>query len=290
MYVFSGNNLIKKWRNIKDNYNRSLKKKTKSGQAADSGRRYIFARQLSFLQTAGATTETQSSLGGNDEEEHLQKSEEQPGQNLTQPEGSERPQRYDPNSSRKRKRDMESCLIDFMKAPIPSSTVAAVPEPNPDRSFFESILPSISDFTEDQKLEFRCEILNMIKRMRMSSRPQNYGYPPNISYHTPLNASCPTYPIPHSSNYLPQTQSHQSSPQLTPTPHPSNCLPTNQSQQSSTQDTELRKHTCSTSLSQALKLSGLNFKPLSPSGSSFTSVDNQSHSEEDSLDIFTDGH
>ena len=268
MYVFSGNNLIKKWRNIKDNYNRSLKKKTKSGQAADSGRRYIYARQLSFLQTAGATTETRSSLGGNDEEEHLQKSEEQPGQNLTQPEGSERPQRYDPNSSRKRKRDMESCLIDFMKAPIPSSTLAAVPEPNPDRSFFESILPSISDFTEDQKLEFRCEILNMIKRMRMSSRPQNYGYPPNIPYHTPLNASCPTYPI----------------------PHPSNCLPTNQSQQSSTQDTELRNHTCSTSLSQALKLSGLNFKPLSPSGSSFTSVDNQSHSEEDSLDIFTDGH
>lgn len=258
--------MVKKWKNIKDNYLKSLKKKTKSGQAADSGRRYIYARQLTFLQTAGATIETQSSLEGNEEEEDVQ----QPEKNPSEPEGSaEQPQRYNQNRSRKRKRDLESSLIDFLQAPIPSSNVVAVPEPNADRSFFESILPSISDFTEDQKLEFRCEILNLIKRMRKSSRPQNYGYPPHIPYETP-NVTVPTYPTPHSSS-LSQAPPHRPSP-----PHSSYYLPRTQSQQSSTQLTELRTR----------KISSLHYNPVSPSDSSSTSIGNQSYIEEDGLDIF----
>ncbi|CAL1299095.1 unnamed protein product [Larinioides sclopetarius] len=56
------NKLAKRWKNIKDTYTRSLRKKNKSGQAAESRSRYIYAAQLSFLETAGARTETQSSL------------------------------------------------------------------------------------------------------------------------------------------------------------------------------------------------------------------------------------
>ena len=95
LYFFAGNTLIKKWRNIKDNFLKSLRKKTKSGQAADSGRRYIYAQQLSFLQQAGATTDTQSSLGVDDEQDNREPSEES---NPTPKEGSEynRLPRYDP--------------------------------------------------------------------------------------------------------------------------------------------------------------------------------------------------
>lgn len=53
-----------------------------------------------------------------------------------------------------------------MNTPIPTPTAPVIQELNTDRSFFESILPSISDFTEDQKLDFRCEVLSIIKRMR----------------------------------------------------------------------------------------------------------------------------
>nr|CAI5822797.1 unnamed protein product [Callosobruchus analis] len=56
------NKFIRKWRNIKDSYLKNLKKKTKSGQAANFGRTYIYAKQLSFLQQAATTSETQSSL------------------------------------------------------------------------------------------------------------------------------------------------------------------------------------------------------------------------------------
>ncbi|GBN53285.1 hypothetical protein AVEN_207586-1 [Araneus ventricosus] len=63
---------------------------------------------------------------------------------------SEKSRLYEENSARKRKRDLEATLIQFMKSPVPQPVAA--PEPNADRSFFDSILPSIKDFTEDQKL------------------------------------------------------------------------------------------------------------------------------------------
>lgn len=255
MSFFLGNSLVKKWKNIKDNFNKSLKKKARSGQAADSKRRYIYARQLSFLQTAGATTQTQSSIGGDDEEEVLE-------QNATQPEETIQKPSYN-KPSKKRKSDVESCLIDFMKTPI---SAAAVPERNPDMSFFESILPSISGFTEDQKLEFRCEILNLIKRMRMSNQ-QNIRYASNMSYSTPSvsNVSCST---PQSSHNFPSSGFQQYS---SPPSHSSNYF--SQYQQTSQQLTELLPRPGS----------------FSRGSTSSSTCDNQRYSEEESLDIFRDG-
>jgi len=158
---------VNKWKNIKDNYSKSVKKKSKSGQAAESGRSYIYARQLSFLKTAGATIETHSSLDNVDELEDLEQLVEN---NKTQPDKSESCPVYKQNSNRKRKLDIESTLIDFMNSLIPSATVpTSVPEPKPDRSFFESILPSIKNFTEDQKIEFRSEVLNILRHEKFSS-------------------------------------------------------------------------------------------------------------------------
>ncbi|CAG9814632.1 unnamed protein product [Phaedon cochleariae] len=247
-----GTKLIKKWRNIKNNYVKSLKK-TKSGQAAQSGKRYIYARQLSFLQTAGARTETQSSFGNDDEEEDPL--EEQPEQNRTKENETEKSPRYEQNSSKKRKRDLESALIDSMKAPSPSSLVASAPEPNADRSFFESILPSISNFTEDQKLEFRCEILNIIKRMRMTSFPQNYRNTPNPSPQPQFHSSSSqSTSRPYHFHHLPQPQSHPSSSQSTPTPPPSNYLPHSQSNRYFSQLTELTPTPSFLSLPQSLDI------------------------------------
>ena len=81
---------------------------------------------------------------------------------------------------RLRTADLESSLIDYLNTPIPSQIIRIpASEPNPNRSFFDSILPSIANLTEDQKIEFRCEVLNIIKRMRAATLPsQNYGYPP----------------------------------------------------------------------------------------------------------------
>jgi hypothetical protein len=73
--IFSGTSCIKKWRNVKDNFKKSLNK-TKSGHAVGSRRKYIYARQLSFLQTAGAATETQSNFYNNEIKEEVTQPEE----------------------------------------------------------------------------------------------------------------------------------------------------------------------------------------------------------------------
>jgi len=204
------------------------------------------------LQTAGATTETQSSLGG--EQEELSESE----QITSQQKESETPPIYTQNLTKKRKHDFETTLIDFMNAPIPSPIVPPVSETNPDRSFFESVLPSISNFTEDQKLEFRCEVMKIIQRMRNPPAIQNYEHSPNFPHYTPTHVSGPFYPSPHHSNYLNRHQVPISQTRLT------------------------------TSLPQPQSPS-MNFNIISPSASSSTTMDNQAYSEEDSIDIFRDG-
>jgi len=205
------------------------------------------------LQTAGATTQTQCSLGG--EQEELSESE----QTTLQQKESETPPTYTQNSTKKRKHDFETSLIDFMNAPIPSQIVPAVSEINPDRSFFESILPSISNFTEDQKLEFRCEVLRIIQQMRNPPATQNYEYSPNVPYYKPTHISGPLYPSPHHSNYL---NRHQ--------------FPINSQTRLTTSLTQPQSPT-------------MHFNTISPSASSSTTMDNQAYSEEDSIDIFRDG-
>ncbi|KAG5865558.1 hypothetical protein JTB14_000696 [Gonioctena quinquepunctata] len=199
--------LIKKWRNIKDSYSKSLKKKTKSGQAADNTKIYIYARQLSFLGSSGATTETQSSSTGTQVDEDVDQPENQ-SERTVESEGSERP-KYDQGSSMKRKHNVESALIDFMTKPPPAS------EPDPDRSFFESVLPSISKFDEDQKIEFRCEVVKLVKRMRNTQTIHH----PNIPSHT--------YPISdltlislHILFTLPKTCNLLNLTNFLPSPHP----------------------------------------------------------------------
>lgn len=208
----------------------------------------MYAQQLSFLQTAGATTETQSSLGG--EQEELSESE----QITPQQKKSETSPTYTQNSTKKRKHDFETSLIDFINAPIPSPIGTPVSEINPDRSFFESVLPSISNFTEDQKLEFRCEVLKIIQRMRNPPVTQNYEYSPNIPYYKPTHVSGPLYPSPHHSNYLNRHQFpiHSQTRLTTSLPQP----------QSPT----------------------MNFNTTSPSASSSTTMD-QTYSEEDSITV-----
>ena len=175
---------MKKWKNIKDCYYKHIKKKTKSGQAAESGRKYIYAQQLSFLQQAAATTETQSSLQEEQDENMPAESTEVADSG---PGPSERRRELEETRKKKTtKRSIEESLINYMNAPIPVAPV----DTNPDRAFFESMLPCIQLFTEDEKLYFRGEVLNLAKRMRLSRTnipptPSGGSYY-NHPHHAPL--------------------------------------------------------------------------------------------------------
>lgn len=92
---------------------------------------YIYARQLFFLHSAGATTKTHSSLDKIDYELcDLNVSDKQ----FT--EETDTSCRYKQNSStKKRKRNIESFLIDVLNKLVPNIQTLA-PKPNTERCFF----------------------------------------------------------------------------------------------------------------------------------------------------------
>lgn len=72
IFFVLGKLLIKKWKNIKDQYIKSLKKlKGKSGSAAKTFKKYIFSEQLSFLKSTLVTRETESSFDVDNSPESL---------------------------------------------------------------------------------------------------------------------------------------------------------------------------------------------------------------------------
>jgi hypothetical protein len=183
-----GNKLVSKWRNIKDNFTRSLRKK-KSGQGADSGRQYVYARQLSFLLSTTAPATTQSSI---EEEGQLEVSDETP-ETQTAPEKRRKTTRV---SGRQR---LEDSLVKFMNTPVP---VESKKISNPNSAFFESLQPALDSFTIDEQLEFQTEVLNNVKRIRARST----GIPHYSSHYRYQPPSDPRYPnVPNS---FPQMQQY----------------------------------------------------------------------------------
>lgn len=49
------------------------------------------------------------------------------------------------------------------------SSPVTVELPDEDRAFFDSLIPTIKTFTADQKLDFRSEVLNIVRRMKRQS-------------------------------------------------------------------------------------------------------------------------
>lgn len=170
---------MNKWKNIKDNYVR-VRKKEKLGRGLLFGRKYIYAKNLSFLETVLPSVTTGSATDEEQNEVNVVNyrnilndaavSAAIKGEETPQPllKGKESPV--------KRRKELQRNSLEFKNTPnipttpsTPSVVSCSVHELDEDRAFFESLLPTIRLFNVDQKLEFRSDILNTIKRIRMTS-------------------------------------------------------------------------------------------------------------------------
>lgn len=144
---------MNKWRNIRDQFRKTVRKRGGSGLSA-SGRRYIYARQLSFLLETVKTAAIDS--GSNNEENTDELSTLEANKEIN-PLRSQRP-------LKRRREKSESSPSNYLQSSISSDV-------DDDRSFFESVLPTVRTFTIDQKLEFRSEVLSIIRNIRLSGIP-----------------------------------------------------------------------------------------------------------------------
>ncbi|XP_047032914.1 uncharacterized protein LOC124639540 [Helicoverpa zea] len=168
-----------KWRNIRDSFVRHRKRKYgKKG--------YVYAKHLTFLSNLYNNKTSQS---GSDVECDNQSDDE----DAKLKSGGAKTKRFDllsdstmwasdPEDSPstienlKRKRtSKEETDIEYVDTPFPDASVSfSTPVEDEDRSFFESLLPAVREFNMDQKLEFRSEVLCLIKGLRSSTGKRNF--------------------------------------------------------------------------------------------------------------------
>lgn len=160
-YFYLVQDITAKWRTIRDNYARNLKRigeNSKSGSGAKKIRLYIYAEQLSFLGKSKELRNTESSFDdvATAEEEiyNINENEEAIDEELSPPTSS----KTSKAKTKFKKPDVERALIDFME----SYKTPKKPLENDDLAFFYSLLPSVQALNMEQKFTFRMKTMQLL--------------------------------------------------------------------------------------------------------------------------------
>ncbi|XP_033333384.1 uncharacterized protein LOC117224511 [Megalopta genalis] len=216
--------LIHKWKNIKDAFMRSIRKRSKSGQGADCAKQYIYYNQLSFLLkprnitnagngVAYGTLPMSQTEGDISDSTHndIMKTRSNNYENTNAKNSLNEMQ-----SKRRRKEMLDQRLTNCITTPgAQHAQNNYETQLDEDRAFFDSLLPTVRSFNIHHKLEFRTEVLKLVKNMININQPQYVpqytSQHPSQHPHNSLNANAP-----------PQIQVHQASALArNPTPHSS---------------------------------------------------------------------
>lgn len=183
-------------------------------------KKYIFNDQLQFLLPAVTQNDTEDSLAEHDNEtvdgfvHEDELNEELDAARMARSEDAHVSKSAQGSSGRKtRKLDVvEKRLLEVLEQPEK--------KPNRNLSFFEGVLPSLNDFTEDEILEFQAGVLQLlrdIKPKRMApqtSTVNDASFPQNSFFSTPIRAQ-PVDSLRHGNVLSPPVYSY-SAPQLHP--------------------------------------------------------------------------
>ncbi|KAL4149729.1 hypothetical protein QTP88_003605 [Uroleucon formosanum] len=177
--------IMAKWRTIRDNYARNLKKNgenSKSGSGAKKIRLYIYADQLSFLGKTKELRNTESNF------DHVTAAEEEiysidQNEQVRDDDGSPSPtsSATEKAKTKIKKPDVERALIDFME----SHKVPKKPLENDDLAFFYSLLLSVQSLNMEQKFMFRMKTMQLLYSLRNNETM-------NQSMQSPSTVSVPT--------------------------------------------------------------------------------------------------
>ncbi|XP_063388589.1 uncharacterized protein LOC134674445 [Cydia fagiglandana] len=172
-----------KWRNIRDSFVRNMKK-------PDGKKGYMYAKHLSFLNAVykGSGSEAEENDSNSNQlwesdadDDRKKKSKRRRFQVLNDcnwSDAEDDPPSTIDNLKRKRVSNIKcEPTLEFVDTP-PAMTPFAetsftVPAEDEDRSFFESLLPAVRGFDLDQKLEFRSQVITLVKNIRTTAQAQS---------------------------------------------------------------------------------------------------------------------
>jgi len=160
--VFSGNLIKEKWNNTRDAFVRFLRKKT--GQAAT--KKYLYADFLQFLLKITVKDETESSICGEGKNESAETQEEEETETVVQQMDEASTLSTDAGTLQHRRRKTTKVSDEIDRKILKSLEKI---EPDEDEAFFISVLPSVRQFSADDKLDFRIIVLKAIKDIKTRS-------------------------------------------------------------------------------------------------------------------------
>jgi len=204
-----------RWRTIRDNYTRSLKKQTnnsRSGSAAKKTKLYVYGKQLSFLGKNSELRNTDSNF------------EDQPLSEPTSPNINERElnssvniedgtyhemagsssSSLNENSSNKRKKpNVEQALVDFMESHTRNNKVTKNPmEQDEDMAFFYSLLPTVKSLNVEQKFSFRMQTMQLLNNIKNKTHiNRSFNSHSNIQSQLNTTHAMSFRPLPHNPDY-----------------------------------------------------------------------------------------
>ncbi|KAG6443053.1 hypothetical protein O3G_MSEX002669 [Manduca sexta] len=158
-----------KWRNIRDSYVRHIKRKY-------GKRGYMYAKNLSFLENiykqnsnsgSDIDADNNDDTWASDAEDtkhnklYLKKGLDIKSDNWLSEEEPENVKRKRKSSKRKE--------LEYVESPFPEAACSYSVAEDDDRSFFESLLPAVRSFDLDQKLEFRSNVIAIVKSIRSNN-------------------------------------------------------------------------------------------------------------------------
>ncbi|KAL0810134.1 hypothetical protein ABMA28_010929 [Loxostege sticticalis] len=147
--------IVNKWTNIRDTFVKTLR--TKMGKTK---RRYIYHDLLKFLisEVSGGHKDyaEEANVSYMKEENASEEEVVQPRKRRKKEAPPEPPKVYDTND------------IDFVEVEESDPRLM-----NEDEAFFASLLPTVVKYNEDERLEFRIEVLNVMKKLKDNRRWSN---------------------------------------------------------------------------------------------------------------------
>lgn len=185
-YLLVGKSIQDKWKHLRDAFSLSLKKRSGDKQT----KKYLYADNLQFLLKIFQKDVTESSIS-----DHAQspESDDETSSTISSAPGPSQAMAGS-SVSRPRKRQKPVAMDETDKAIIAALEASSKPsaEIDEDMAFFTSVTPSLKNFSEDEKLDFRMGVLNLIKNIKANRNrlpvaqnvpcQMNWSVPPNTSY------------------------------------------------------------------------------------------------------------
>lgn len=166
--MFLGENIEKKWKHIKDAYFRTIKEnKPKSGDGMTKKRKknYIYHDQMQFLTKTIIPRETISSIPKQHSEEN---DELQPSTSKINLPTAEIQNNDELKKKQKKKsRNVENTFMEYLEEVTKKKKDECSPVVKDEHeNFFDSMLPVVRQFSVDQTLAFRAEMINVIQKIK----------------------------------------------------------------------------------------------------------------------------